>query len=244
MGVVLEAIGTSRVPGGRAPSSVDLAVDAAGVALDRADTELCEVGLIINAGVFRDENICEPAMAPFVQRALERSRGAGADILSFDLADGACGMWTAVRVASGFIESGAIQRALVVASDVDTTASVSSGWVFDPVGGAVLLARGAPGEGFTAFHSESFAKHSNRFEAHVEFIGNSADRPVTLYAYARVTTSARSAVVARPPRSRASRRALRARTARWISSFLLPFRRASRLHCPPLSPKLPGRSRV
>jgi 3-oxoacyl-[acyl-carrier-protein] synthase-3 len=177
MGVVLEAVGTSRGPAGGSASSVALAIEAADVALGRAGAGIRDVGLIINVGVFRDENICEPAMAPFVQRDLERRLGLGSEILSFDLADGACGMLTAARVASGFIESGAVERALVVASDVDSTATVSDGWAFDPVGGAMVLGRGAPQEGFVAFHAESFAKHSDRFEAHVEFIGNAADRP-------------------------------------------------------------------
>ncbi len=177
MGVVLEAVGTSRALEGQIPSSINLAVEAAEAAVERAGTGLRGVGLIINAGVYRDENICEPAMAPFIQRTIEHRVGPGTEILSFDIADGACGMWTATRVASGFIESGAVDRALVVSSDVDPTPSVSQGWDFDPVGGAFLLARGAANEGFAAFHSQTFAKYSNRFEAQVQFTGNSDDRP-------------------------------------------------------------------
>jgi 3-oxoacyl-[acyl-carrier-protein] synthase-3 len=152
-------------------------VEAAEVAVERAGTGLDDIGLIVNAGIYRDENICEPAMAPFIQRAIERRAGRGAEILSFDLADGACGMWTATRVAAGFIESGVVDRALVVSSDIDPTPEVSRGWTFDAVGGAFVLARGAPDAGFSAFHSETFAKHSNQFEAHVPFIGSSTDPP-------------------------------------------------------------------
>jgi 3-oxoacyl-[acyl-carrier-protein] synthase III len=53
---------------------------------------------------------------------------------------------------------------------------VTEGWGFDPVGGAVLLAPGNCDEGFSAFHFETFAKHSGLFESKMSWIGEGRSR--------------------------------------------------------------------
>ena len=57
---------------------------------------------------------------------------------SFDMANGACGMLTALQIVDGFLKSHAIDCALVVASDADPGHGMSEHFPFSPAGAALL----------------------------------------------------------------------------------------------------------
>ena len=146
--------------------SVQLAVSAARAALDDAAVDPRSVRLLISAGVYRDENICEPAMAPFIQRALGIDTacidGSGAGPFSFDVNDSACGVLTACQIAEQLlVEPGA--SALVLASDVDPNSPGAPALGFQPVGAAVVLRPCPEGRGFRAFCSESHGEHRDSY---------------------------------------------------------------------------------
>jgi len=172
----LEAVAVARPdPGEARASSVALAAEAGLACLARAGREPAEVEVLVNCGVYRDENIGEPAMAPFIQRrmganaAFPPSRSAGT--LSFDLCHSTCGFLSALRVVAGFIESGRIRCGMVVASDVDPAAG-SRGLALDPLGAAVLLAAGDGREGFAAFHAETFPRYAALYESRLSWVGD------------------------------------------------------------------------
>jgi 3-oxoacyl-[acyl-carrier-protein] synthase-3 len=78
------------------------------------------VDLLINVGVFRDENIFEPAIAALIQK----EAGIGLlrepeqrQILSFDLINSSCGFLNAVEVVNSFFDTGDTARAIIVAGD-------------------------------------------------------------------------------------------------------------------------------
>ena len=175
MGSVIEAVGLGR-PAGRGPqSSVRLATRAARAGLARAGWAAADLDVLVNTGVYRDRNIVEPAMAPFIQHRLGANLGVGDDeagrsTFSFDLANGACGLLQALQVVDGMLASGRARRALVVTSDVDPRPGVSEGLAFDPLGAAVLVRRGGEGEGFRGFDFESFPKHSHLFDSAIRFV--------------------------------------------------------------------------
>lgn len=159
MGTVLEAVETVR---GHDRTSTDLAAEAARRALRGASAEL-----LVNASVYRDGSVMEPANATFVQRSIN-GRGR---MLSFDVANGACGVLNAVQIVHGFIETGAVRRGLVVTADVDPTPGVSQGYAYDPVGGAVTLVPGGPGEGFEAFWQWTYPEHAALHHSTIEWTG-------------------------------------------------------------------------
>jgi 3-oxoacyl-[acyl-carrier-protein] synthase-3 len=179
MGARIEALGTARGIGGAA-DSVGLAVEAARVALHSAGCAPSELELLIHTGVYRNPNIAEPAIAPLIQRRLganpDPRRGDARRTFSFDLVDGSCGLLTAAHVAEAYLRTGAVRRALVLASDADPTPSVSSGWDFEPSAAALLLAPGGAAEGFSGFGFRSFGKHSHLFEGRVDWIGEGSSR--------------------------------------------------------------------
>ena len=171
MGARIEAVEICGA--NRGDSSRDLAVRAALKALSSVGWEPADLGLLINTGIYRDEHICEPAMAPFIQERIGANPGladdGGLGTFSFDLANGGCGLLNACHVADGLLASGDIGRALIVGSDVDPTPESTRGYPFDPAGAALLLSRG---DGFERFLFESFAEHAELFESRVDFEGD------------------------------------------------------------------------
>ena len=168
----IEAVATCTAPGA---GSRALAVSAAKAALDSAGRVASEIEILVNSGVYRDENIIEPAMGPFIQRGLGANSSFppvnGTRTFSFDLANGAGGPLTAMRVVDGFMRSGAARSAMVVASDCDPDPLRSDNYPFAPTGGAILLRATANGEGFSWFHSRTWSEHFALYEARLTGTG-------------------------------------------------------------------------
>ena len=110
--------------------------------------------LLINAGVYHDKSISEPAIASLIQEDIganpEQQPGAGQGTFSFDVRNGACGLLTGIHLVDGMLASGTVQLGMVVASDIDPEPGVSEGFGFPAVGGAVLLSADDSRAGFTA----------------------------------------------------------------------------------------------
>lgn len=173
MGALLEAVATSTPGRGEAPSSTRLAVAAAQQALRTAGRSADDVNLLVNAGVYRDGNVLEPANATFVQHEiganLEWASVRGAGTLSFDVVNGGCGVLSALQVVNGFIATGAARHGLVVASDVDPAPGLSRGYDHLPVGAGLVLGPGQDSEGFQAFDLQTYGQYAALNEATLTF---------------------------------------------------------------------------
>jgi len=162
----IEAVATCAVPGA---GSRALAVRAGQEALASAGRDPHDVELLVNAGVYRDENIIEPAMGPFIQRGLGANPSFpplnGTRTFSFDLNNGVCGPLDAIRVIDGFMRSGVVRSGLVVASDADPDPARSIAYPFAATGGAILLEAASNGEGFAWFQGRAFGEHLALYDA-------------------------------------------------------------------------------
>ncbi len=175
MSALVEAIRRAAPPPRwRQRSSVRLAADAGRRALASAG-DPDRIDLVVNVGVYRDQNILEPAMAPLIQSRLG-PLGLRKDVFSFDLANGACGLLDAFRVVDSLMRAGSVRRALVLASDVDPNPGRSQGLAVGAAGVGVVLAAGDGREGFRAFHAETFSKHAHLYESRVEWLGPARSR--------------------------------------------------------------------
>src|SRR6266567_3307842 len=121
MGTVIDRLDFTRGGWRTRHSALRLAVAAAKTCLQQAGRDPDDVDLLVNAGVYRDRNLAEPALAALIQEDIganpEDPHDDAHGTFSFDIANGACGVLTALQVIDGFLRSGAIHRALVVASD-------------------------------------------------------------------------------------------------------------------------------
>ena len=141
MGTVIDRLAVTE-GGWRTPhSALQLAVAAAKAASTRpagAD----DIDLLVNAGIYRDRNLGEPALAALIQEDIganpEDPHDGAHGTFSFDVANGTCGVLTALQIVDGFLRSHTIDRALVVASDADPGHGMSEHFPFSPAGAAML----------------------------------------------------------------------------------------------------------
>jgi 3-oxoacyl-[acyl-carrier-protein] synthase-3 len=128
-------------------SSIEHAAIAANECLRRAAIRPDQVGVLINTGVYRDENMAEPAMSALVQKKVGMNLDYVNDPIpnagfSFDLMNGACGVLNAVQVAGAFLTAGSAEYALVVSSDAHPSGEAGvPGFPYATVGAAMLLER-------------------------------------------------------------------------------------------------------
>src|ERR1700737_1405566 len=123
MGPVIDRLDVTRGGGGARHSALRLAVAAAKTCLERAGRDSDDVDLLINAGIYRDRNLAEPALAALIQEDIganpEDPHDDAHGTFSFDISNGTCGVLTALQIADGFLRSRTIDRALIVASDAN-----------------------------------------------------------------------------------------------------------------------------
>ena len=114
-------------------------------------------------------------MGPFIQRGIGANSTFpplnGTRTFSFDLANGAGGPLTAIRVIDGFMRSGAVRSGLVVASDADPDPARSENYPFAATGGAILLRASADGEGFAWFRARTWSEHFSLYDARLSGTG-------------------------------------------------------------------------
>lgn len=159
MGTIIEATATAR--GHRpphAPGALKLADAAARACLERAHRSAGEVDLLIDAGVYQDKTISEPAIASLIQADIGANRehvnGGGQGTFSFDVRNGA---------------SRTVKLGMVIASDADPERGVSEGFGFPAVGGAVLLSADDACPGFTAFRFATFPEFGELFHSYLDW---------------------------------------------------------------------------
>lgn len=155
MPTTIDSVATITGGRGRRPSAHGLADAVARRALDRAGLPPGEVDLLINAGLYHDRNLGEPALAALIQKDIganpEDPHAGGHGTFSFDVANGACGMLTGLQVADGFLRAGTIRHALIVASDARPARRLARGFPFAPTGAAIVCGWRPDGRGIQAF---------------------------------------------------------------------------------------------
>jgi 3-oxoacyl-[acyl-carrier-protein] synthase-3 len=175
MGTIIEAVATATADGG----ALALADAAARSCLERAHRTADDVELLINAGVYLDRSMSEPAIAALIQEDiganLEQQAGAGQGTLSFDVRNGACGLLTGIHLVDGMLASGTVGLGMVVATDADPEPGVSAGFAFPALGGAVLLSADDARPGFTAFRFATFPEFAELFQSAVDWRENGRD---------------------------------------------------------------------
>jgi 3-oxoacyl-[acyl-carrier-protein] synthase-3 len=174
MGTIIEASATATAhPRPFAPGALKLADAAARSCLERANRTAEELDLLVNAGVYHDKIVNEPAFASLIQEDIganpDHPPGVGHGTFSFDVSNGACGLLTGIHLVDDMLASGTVKLGMVVASDMDPEPGVSEGFSFPAVGGAVLLSADDTRAGFTAFQFATFPEFADLFQSYVDW---------------------------------------------------------------------------
>lgn len=138
-------------------SSIDLAVEAGNECIETSGIDKTDIEVLISIGVYRDDNIMEPAIAPLIQQRLGINPdpvelGTMKFTFCFDLYNGACGFVNAMQVADSIIKSGQAKNVLIVSADAHPSKLRRDDFPFTLVGAAVLLTDGGDSKkGFTNY---------------------------------------------------------------------------------------------
>lgn len=141
MGTIISASGICTDP---VMSSITLAARAGEQCIAMAGIDRQDIDMLINIGVYRDDNIMEPAIAPLIQKRLglnndPLSGNMARQTFSFDLINGACGFLNAVQTADAFLSCGTAHNVLVISSDTHPSQKQTEEFPFGHIGAAVLL---------------------------------------------------------------------------------------------------------
>lgn len=165
MGARIAAASALTGHGFRRPTARRLADAAAQACLEHAGAGPGDIDMLINAGVYREDNMGEPALAALVQQDIGAGLGqpsaGGHGAFSFDLINGACGVISAIQLEAGLLRSGVISLGAIVASDVDPDLEDPKAAPFRPAGGAMLLDWDDGVAGFTDFAAETFPEYAD-----------------------------------------------------------------------------------
>ena len=154
MGLIIEA--SSIYEGSDDQGSIDLAVQAAKKCIDSGNINVEDIGILINIGIYREENIVEPAIAKLIQKNLRinldplRKTPVGKTTFCFDLINGPCGFLNAVQIVDSFMKTNHnIKYALIVSGDVHPSKKQVSDFPYSHYGAAVILTKSSEkGKGF------------------------------------------------------------------------------------------------
>jgi 3-oxoacyl-[acyl-carrier-protein] synthase-3 len=167
MGARIEAASALTSHGWRKPTARGLADAAAHACLARAGKEPGDVDMLINAGIYREDSMGEPALAALIQEDIGANLGqppiGGRGTFSFDLLNGTCGVVSAIQLESGLLRSGVIRLGAIVTSDVGPQSMAPGSAPFQPAGGAMLLGWDDTDAGFTDFGTETFPEYQELF---------------------------------------------------------------------------------
>ena len=174
MGTVIDHVALTQGRWRNRHSALHLAVRAAKNCLHDAGRDPHDVDLLVNAGIYRDRNLGEPALAAMIQQDIhanpENPRAHTHGTFSFDISNGTCGVLTALQIVDGFLTSRAIDCALVVASDADPGHGMSEGFPFSPAGAALLCSRTDDDYGLGRVHWVDNPDDCETFNATVSLI--------------------------------------------------------------------------
>ncbi|MFR9750078.1 hypothetical protein ACL02S_03460 [Nocardia sp. 004] len=171
MSVRIKSTAISR--GGDTHSIVEHSGRAAAQSLERAGIRADQVGLLINAGIFRDSNTVEPAVSALIQKAAGIGLEYAKDdprTFSFDLMNGAVSVLNAVQVATAVLETGSAEHVLIVSGDTHPSLARSAAdeeFPYATCGTALLLERTDEPVGFGRVHTAA-GEGSPAVEAYVD----------------------------------------------------------------------------
>jgi 3-oxoacyl-[acyl-carrier-protein] synthase III len=135
-----------------------------------------DIDLLIYAGVYRDDFICEPAIASMVAGTLQINDTIQSQqekkSFSFDLFNGAVGFLNACYVATGMIKAHRASNVMVVASEVENNRAILPAELrgIEETASVAILDEGPDGKtGFGNFVFKHFPEYLGAFASYTKF---------------------------------------------------------------------------
>tara|TARA_B110000196_G_scaffold100383_2_gene87175 strand:- start:1895 stop:2782 length:888 start_codon:yes stop_codon:yes gene_type:complete len=172
MGTIIKATGicTDKT----VTSSNKNAIAAGHQCIEKAGINVNDIDLLINVGIYRDENMLEPAMAAFAQKGLGikpdyvKSQPFNA-AFSLDMMNSACGIINAIQTADALFKSRQIKYALIVSGDAHPSNKDLESFPYATVGAAMLLEYTEDQKGFQNFNFKHSATTEHSVRGYLDF---------------------------------------------------------------------------
>lgn len=172
MGTIIKATGICTDKSIK--SSNEHAIEAGRQCIERAGIDVNDIDLVINVGIYRDQNMVEPAMAAFIQKGVgikpdyAKSQPYRA-AFSLDMMNSACGVINAIQTADAILKSRQIKYALIVSSDAHPSNKDLDSFPYSTVGAAMLLAYSDDKKGFQNFSFKNSDNSDHSVRGYLDF---------------------------------------------------------------------------
>lgn len=172
MGTIIKATGISTDKAIK--SSNEHAIEAGRQCIEAAGIDNTDIDLVINVGIYRDQNMVEPAMAAFIQKGV----GIKPDYIksqpyraafSLDMMNSACGIINAIQTADAIFRSKQIKYALIVSSDAHPSNKDHASFPYSTVGAAMLLEYSDDQKGFQNFSFRNSLNTDHSVRGYLDF---------------------------------------------------------------------------
>jgi 3-oxoacyl-[acyl-carrier-protein] synthase-3 len=181
MGVVIAAVGTATPDNLLSHGARRLADAAVRDCLEHSPYRAGDIDVLVNAGVYRERGLGEPALAALVQQDIHANdhspRQGGHGTFSFDVDNAACGILTGVDLVRGLLLSGTARVGLVVASDSGANPVQARKMPYTEYGGAMVLDHDEVVEGFVDLRFRTFPEYSELVEGYWSWVPSRSRRP-------------------------------------------------------------------
>jgi 3-oxoacyl-[acyl-carrier-protein] synthase-3 len=175
MGLTIDAVAVTSGGFLQARSARRMADTAATDCLGQLGIAAGDIELLVNAGLYRERNLGEPAFAAMIQEDIGANPSdpyaGGRGTFSFDVANGACGVLSGLQIADGFLAADTVRRAMVVASDTSPTRGRSGSFPFAPAGGAAVCGYTSEAVGLVGIRWELWPDAAGLFSSALAFEG-------------------------------------------------------------------------
>lgn len=153
------------------PDTLAMLCSAAKRCIEKGEVDRSTIELIVSVGVYRSEFMTEPALAALLAGDLDINADQPAEdptkTFAFDLLNGSMGFLNACHLVCEMGRAGEIERALIVASEIENNAAFDnkSRMGLTEMASAVILSESDDGEtGFHAFHFDHFPEHQDAYQ--------------------------------------------------------------------------------
>src|SRR5947209_4737662 len=170
--VRVESIGTLPAGTQGKKEALELARAAAEHCLARSSYKRGDIDLLIYAGVYRDDFLCEPALASMVEGKLLMNDAIDSQqdkkTFAFDVFNGAVGFLNACQAAIGMMQAKKVKNAMVVTAEIENNVDILPTELrgIQETGSAVILDTSADGAtGFGNFVFKYFPDYIEAFKA-------------------------------------------------------------------------------
>lgn len=141
-------------------SSIRLAALAGNACISRSGVNRSNIDFLINVGIFRENNILEPAMASLIQREIRLNNDPKETFdshttFSLDMTNGLPSFINAIELIDSMVKTGESNYAIIVASDTHPSKTRHPEFPFRNFGGAMILSKNGSNELGEYFYNTS-----------------------------------------------------------------------------------------